>query len=1057
MVEQKWSEAQKWEAAWWKSDGQGCVNSYHEEMKQLIYAERMGIVIDQWKTIDLKGKSVLDIGGGPASLLLKCYNGKKKVIDPLDMPAWVLERYKMAGVEVEKKPAEDMDESGWDEVWIYNCLQHVKDPALIIQKAKRAGKLIRIFEFLEREANIGHPHVLTETLLNDALRRQGTVGEIGGDIVGKVYYGAFETTPGPVELNWVNTGTEFPYPYYLAVKSALKTQKAAHFNMWLVKEPHGKYWDAVKDLITIHKVEGPVPDFPALKSLKDTNEFHHPENYIPAHLVDYYRWKILLENGGVFCDLDSFCLSDFCTMIGERLADKDFLAALVSDPHIHHNAIFAGVKGSPLVKRMYDECIIRLNRTPENFAWGNSGPDVLNDLVNANLDRVAEVEYGMLGGCIEMYQLFKPDGKLPDNIRFVHLWANSINGYWNQITEDYIEQSGDLFPKMVRGVLSPEEIRPVNIQSLGDFIVSRGSHYKPLFSYLKSNECHEIMEIGTYDGENALQMIRAAETKSSHINYYGFDLFEDITPEIIAEEFSHPATPPMSKVKRMLDENTTATITLIKGNTRETLSEFCGKLDRPVMDFIFIDGGHSLETVRNDWGFVSLLMHKDTMVFFDDYMPDFPALGCKTLVDSIDRTLYDVEVLPDFDDYPKTWGHLRCQLAAVRLKSVNVNRFSIVYPAKPALHVLGLAHTKTTKEYSACAYTQKVFKMCAMMKKLGYTVYHYGAEGSNPDCTEHIDVVSNAVQRQTYGDYDWKKEMFKHNPADLAYRTFDENAIREINARKGPRDLLLVSMGNYQKPIADRVSMMSVEMGIGYTGVFLDKRVFESYAWMNYIYGILDPQGGGASINHYDCVIPNYYDPSDFAFTDKKDDFYLYMGRLIPRKGVHIAAQCCERLGKKLVISGQGTEETIKSLGIDPKKVEFVGYSDVKQRSDLMSHARAVFVPTTYLEPFGGVNVEAMFCGTSAITTNFGGFTETVQNGKTGYRCHTMAEFEWAAKNVDKLDPYYIHDYAVNNFSMDRVSLMYEHYFMMLMDLWNKGWYESHPEPEYNLDWLKRY
>jgi hypothetical protein len=216
-------------------------------------------------------------------------------------------------------------------------------------------------------------------------------------------------------------------------------------------------------------------------------------------------------------------------------------------------------------------------------------------------------------------------------------------------------------------------------------------------------------------------------------------------------------------------------------------------------------------------------MKPGTVVFFDDYLPEMPFIGCKFILDEIDKTKYDVEVMPDIDDYPKPWGKLRSQLLAVQLKEVNVNRFSIVYTDKPALHVLGLAHTRTTKEFSACAYTQKVLKMCQMMKKLGYEIYHYGAEGSTPDCTEHIDVVSTAIQRQTYGDYDWKKEFFKHDPHDLAYTTFNENAIREINARKGPRDLLLISMGNYQKPISDAVGLMPVEMGIGYSGVFTNQ------------------------------------------------------------------------------------------------------------------------------------------------------------------------------------------------------------------------------------------
>lgn len=55
-----------------------------------------------------------------------------------------------------------------------------------------------------------------------------------------------------------------------------------------------------------------------------------------------------------------------------------------------------------------------------------------------------------------------------------------------------------------------------------------------------------------------------------------------------------------------------------------------------------------------------------------------------------------------------------------------------------------------------------------------------------------------------------------------------------------------------------------------------------------------------------------------------------------------------------------------------------------------------------------------------------GCFTETVQHGKTGCRCRTMDDFMWAARNVDKLDPQYIHDYAINNYSLERASKMYQ-------------------------------
>ena len=88
-----WEKAQEWEKGW-----HGTVsNTLYEEQKQIIYADRMGLSwVKDHKTpynLDCNNKSIIDIGGGPCSILLKAINHKGLVvIDPLEFPCWVYQR-----------------------------------------------------------------------------------------------------------------------------------------------------------------------------------------------------------------------------------------------------------------------------------------------------------------------------------------------------------------------------------------------------------------------------------------------------------------------------------------------------------------------------------------------------------------------------------------------------------------------------------------------------------------------------------------------------------------------------------------------------------------------------------------------------------------------------------------------------------------------------------------------------------------------------------------------------------------------------------------------------
>lgn len=373
---------------------------------------------------------------------------------------------------------------------------------------------------------------------------------------------------------------------------------------------------------------------------------------------------------------------------------------------------------------------------------------------------------------------------------------------------------------------------------------------------------------------------------------------------------------------------------------------------------------------------------------------------------------------------------------------------------KLRIHVLGVPHTVSSKEFNACAFTQKVVKFCEMMKARGHYIIHYGHEDSQVDCDEHVTVITNDVWQKVYGDYDWRKTTFKYDVNDDAYKTFIQNASEEIGKRKEKNDFLLAFWGNPMKPICDyHNDMIVVEPGIGYAwGHFAPFKVFESYAVHSAYYGL--ESVGTCNEKWYDVVIPNYFNLNDFEYKEKKQDYFLYLGRVYDGKGLHIAIQSTEKIGAKLIIAGQGNLQDMGYKEI-PSHVEYVGYADTEKRKQLMANAKGAFVASLYNEPFAGVQIECMLSGTPVISTDWGALAELNLHGKTGFRCRTFEHFVWAARNIDKIKPINCRKWA-ENFSYDKVGKMYEEYFGSLQNIFGKnGWYEPNNERN-ELDWLNK-
>jgi len=329
------------------------------------------------------------------------------------------------------------------------------------------------------------------------------------------------------------------------------------------------------------------------------------------------------------------------------------------------------------------------------------------------------------------------------------------------------------------------------------------------------------------------------------------------------------------------------------------------------------------------------------------------------------------------------------------------------------LHILSSPYSPVNINNRIDPFSIAVIKFIDYMTQYGWNCIHYSTVGTEVRCenVQCIDVVT--------GD--------RGNDIN----TYNDKAGIEIAKRKQLGDMIVCFHGIENKGACDaNPELKHIEPSIGYMteAVWAPYRAFVSYAQMHMFYGA---RGMLMSPSWFDAVIPNAITASEFEYSENKDDYFLYFGRVIESKGIHIAIQATKAAGKKLIIAGPGD---LGNLGYTttPDHVTMAGLCNADQRKQLMKNAKAILGPTHYVEPFGNMVAEGYMAGTPAITTDWGGFSETVINGITGFRCREFREFVDAINRIDEIDNKDCREYAMNNYEDSVVHALFDSYFQKL-------------------------
>lgn len=181
-------------------------------------------------------------------------------------------------------------------------------------------------------------------------------------------------------------------------------------------------------------------------------------------------------------------------------------------------------------------------------------------------------------------------------------------------------------------------------------------------------------------------------------------------------------------------------------------------------------------------------------------------------------------------------------------------------------------------------------------------------------------------------------------------------------------------------------------------------------------------------------IIPNGVDPEDYIYSDKKEDYFISIGRIGEDKGQGTAAKLCSELGINLKIAGSiggeiNTPKQLKDELSNPSskstiynpyfkyaknkivpylkdgKIEYIGTVFGEKKKKLLSKAKAFLAPIEWEEPFGIAIIDALASGTPVVANNRGAFSEIIEHGVNGFLANNEKEFKQYMQKVDQIDP----------------------------------------------------
>jgi glycosyltransferase involved in cell wall biosynthesis len=193
---------------------------------------------------------------------------------------------------------------------------------------------------------------------------------------------------------------------------------------------------------------------------------------------------------------------------------------------------------------------------------------------------------------------------------------------------------------------------------------------------------------------------------------------------------------------------------------------------------------------------------------------------------------------------------------------------------------------------------------------------------------------------------------------------------------------------------------------------------------------------------NYLATVYNGIDLSLYPLQESGGDDLIFLGRIHPDKGVHLAIDVARLSGRRLIIAGIIQDESyfkeqVKPY-IDDQSVCYVGPVGVAEKNELFARACAVVHLNTIPERFGLVLVEANAAGVPVIAMDLGSCREVIEDGKTGFLVANVTEAVAALKRLPEIERSACRQRVQQCFSIETMVEAYERVYSTIFDLEEK-------------------